>query len=139
MRILNIKSEVAARLDFNFFEKIARLVFKIAKTESRQADLIFVSRNKIRELNRQYRGVDRVTDVLSFPWEEKKSLYLGEIFICYDVARRQAKGYGHPFKKEMAILLIHGLLHLLGYDHRRVKNRIKMERLEKKIHPYVST
>ena len=76
----------------------------------------------IRTLNRDFRHVDRVTDVLTFPaWEGEDPLggdgYLGDIMICYDRAKEQAEEYGHSLSRELAFLTVHGVLHLLGYDH----------------------
>ena len=77
---------------------------------------------RIRTLNRDFRHVDRVTDVLTFPaWEGEDPLggdgYLGDIMICYDRAKEQAEEYGHSLSRELAFLTVHGMLHLLGYDH----------------------
>ena len=76
----------------------------------------------IQELNRTFRHVDRVTDVLTFPaWEGEDPLggdgYLGDIMICYERAAEQAEEYGHSLARELAFLTVHGVLHLLGYDH----------------------
>ena len=76
----------------------------------------------IQTLNRDFRHVDRVTDVLTFPaWEGELSLsadgYLGDIMICYERAKEQAAEYGHSLERELAFLTVHGVLHLLGYDH----------------------
>lgn len=76
----------------------------------------------IQELNRSFRNVDRVTDVLTFPaWEGEISLcadgYLGDIMICYERAKEQALEYGHSLERELSFLAVHGVLHLLGYDH----------------------
>lgn len=81
----------------------------------------------MRSLNRQHRGVDRTTDVLSFPqldglpFPTGSELMLGDIVINLHKAERQAKEYGVPFYDELKRLLIHGLLHLLGYDHEQGK------------------
>jgi probable rRNA maturation factor len=76
---------------------------------------------EVRELNRLYRGVNRATDVLSFPFEAESALaeqdYLGDIVISLDTALRQAQSLRHPLEQEVRILAMHGLLHLLGYDH----------------------
>ena len=74
-----------------------------------------VSDRRMRALNRQFRGKDAVTDVLSFPSESRG--FLGDIVIAAGVAARQAKAAGHALATEMRVLALHGLLHLLGYDH----------------------
>jgi probable rRNA maturation factor len=81
----------------------------------------FVSQPEIKKLNKQFRGIDRVTDVLSFPDgdtdPETKKKFLGDILICRAVAKRQAELYGQTLTREVAFLQIHGLLHLFGFDH----------------------
>ena len=74
-----------------------------------------VSDRRMRALNRQFRGKDHATDVLAFPSDERG--FLGDIVIAEGVAKRQAKDYGHSLKIELQTLALHGLLHLLGYDH----------------------
>jgi probable rRNA maturation factor len=79
-----------------------------------------VSDRRMRALNRQFRGIDAVTDVLSFPSSDESAssaAFLGDIVIAQGVAKRQAKEHGHTLKTEIQTLALHGLLHLLGYDH----------------------
>ena len=103
----------------------ARALDAIGKSES-SATIAFVSDKRIRELNRQFRGVDKATDVLSFPAEEK--LNLGDIAVSVDTAAVQAKESGLTFDGEIAQLILHGLLHLCGYDHETDNG--EMNRLE---------
>jgi probable rRNA maturation factor len=84
---------------------------------------------RVRSLNRQYRGKDSVTDVLSFPAGEPGEL--GDVVIAAGVAGRQARQAGHPIAVELRVLALHGLLHLLGYDHERDDGR--MARLEHRL------
>ncbi|MBM3779177.1 MAG: rRNA maturation RNase YbeY [Acidimicrobiia bacterium] len=90
---------------------------------------------RVRALNRQYRRVDRTTDVLSFPAAADPAgghvVRLGDIAIATGVARRQARQAGHPVETELRILALHGLLHLLGYDHERDNGR--MARVERRL------
>ena len=94
-------------------EKLGNVIFNV----------IIVDNKKIREINRDYRNIDRETDVISFALEDDKSFnttevrMLGDIYISIDRVRSQAEEYGHSFKRELYFLAIHGLLHLLGYDH----------------------
>ena len=94
-------------------EKLGNVIFNV----------IIVDNDKIHEINKQYRNIDRETDVISFALEDDKSFnttevrMLGDIYISIDRVRSQAKEYGHSFKRELYFLAIHGLLHLLGYDH----------------------
>ena len=97
--------------------------------------VVFVGDARMRSLNRAYRGVDAPTDVLSFPAadsHEPDGGVLGDIVIATGVARRQAREAGHPFATEARVLALHGLLHLLGYDHEtdggvmaRVESRLR--------------
>ena len=93
-----------------------------------EVSVSFVSSDKIRELNRDYRDVDSVTDVLSFPQfetvdelieseEDTGVAELGDVVICMDRAKSQAEEFGHPLKREVIYLFVHSILHLLGYDH----------------------
>lgn len=105
-------------------EAIARAAQAALDFERRDGDLTILidTPDRIQELNRTFRKVDRVTDVLTFPaWEGEISLaadgYLGDIMICYERAKEQALEYGHSLVRELSFLAVHGVLHLLGYDH----------------------
>ncbi len=122
-----------------FKRKLIEKIFERAleKTSNNERDVIvsvnFVGENEIKELNKTFRNIDKVTDVLSFPMLEIKqpmklsafeserdmdgSLNLGDIALCTERAKAQAKEYGNSYKRELAFLSLHGLLHLLGYDH----------------------
>ena len=85
--------------------------------------VIIVDNKRIHEINREYRGIDRPTDVISFALEDSEGIelenyrILGDIYISIDKVKEQAASYGHTEKRELAFLTIHGFLHLLGYDH----------------------
>lgn len=103
---------------------IVRAAEAALKSEGRSGDLTILidTPDRIQALNREFRHVDAVTDVLTFPaWEGEISLsadgYLGDIMICYERAAEQAKAYGHSLARELSFLAVHGCLHLLGYDH----------------------
>jgi probable rRNA maturation factor len=97
----------------------------IGNSES-SATIAFVSDRRIRELNHQFRGVDKATDVLSFPAEEESNL--GDVAVSVETAALQAKENGMSFENEIAQLILHGLLHLSGYDH--ATDNGEMNRLE---------
>jgi probable rRNA maturation factor len=93
---------------------------------------------RIRVLNKQFRRKDRPTDVLSFPSSGPRTsnlepLYLGDIVIAEGIARRQARDAGHSYTVELKVLALHGLLHLLGYDHHDPADRGRMARLERRL------
>ena len=106
----------------------ARALDAIGESES-AATIAFVSDKRIRELNRQFRGVDKATDVLSFPADEE--LNLGDVAVSVDTASIQAKENGLTLDGEIAQLILHGLLHLCGYDHE--SDNGEMNRLEIKL------
>ena len=94
----------------------------------------------IHRLNKEYRGVDRPTDVLSFPMDEEgydnegnPIFLLGDIVICLDVAENQAKDFGHSLEREMMYLICHSTLHLLGYDHIEEDDKLEMRSREKEV------
>jgi probable rRNA maturation factor len=91
--------------------------------------IAIVADARVRALNRQYRKTDAATDVLSFPSDGQG--LLGDVVIAAGVARRQARAAGHPLATELRVLALHGLLHLLGYDHERDDGR--MARLERRL------
>lgn len=112
--------------------------------------ITFVRKGKIRKLNRDFRGIDKPTDVLSFPMFEtkrkgslvkfeqerdplSKELEIGDIVICLSVAKKQAKVFGHSKEREINFLALHGFLHLLGYDHMTKKDEKEMFSLAEKI------
>ena len=101
--------------------------------------IVFVTPEEIHELNKQYRGVDRVTDVISFALEDAHDVsltdvrVLGDIYICIDRMKEQALEYGHSETRELSFLTVHGLLHLLGYDHQTKEDEEVMFGLQRKI------
>ena len=101
-------------------EKLIRRVFKKQKNK-KIFSIIFVGDEKIQEINRDYRKLDRVTDVISFALcddpENELTDELGDVFIDLSQAFRQASEYGHSIDREVAFLAVHGYLHLCGYDH----------------------
>lgn len=100
----------------------------------------------IKEINKQYRNIDKTTDVLSFPMFEKDELenkiknrlfehedVLGDIIISIPKVEEQAKEYGHSFERELSYMLVHGFYHLMGYDHIKEEDKIEMRPKEEKI------
>lgn len=111
---------------------LARWLAGIAPARARgELSIAILGDAEVRRLNRQYRGVDKVTDVLSFPADTRG--VLGDIVIADGVARRQARQHGHGFTTELRILALHGLLHLIGYDHDAADDRGRMKRIEERL------
>jgi probable rRNA maturation factor len=113
--------------------------------------LVIAGDNTVHELNRSYRNVDSTTDVIAFALSERgmKSepfitppndvIHLGEVIISYPQAKRQAKEQRHPLERELAILVAHGVLHLLGYDHELPEQGEKMRAMESKVLDAIKT
>lgn len=112
--------------------KLLKKVFKKVK-EKKNMSIIFVSLEQIQELNKNYRQIDKVTDVLSFPNDDPDDKTLGDIFISMDKAKEQAISYGHSFEREVGFLAVHGYLHLLGYDHHTKEDEEKMVFMQESI------
>lgn len=115
--------------DIKFVEELVNFAANMEKVgDESELSITFVSNEEIREINRDYRGKDEPTDVISFAMEElgegeveiagaEIPRILGDIIISIPRAREQAEEYGHSFRRELGFLAVHGLLHLLGYDH----------------------
>lgn len=121
--------------------KYETLILDIFKNvdDNREFNIIFTTNEEIRDINKNYRNIDRVTDVISFALlDNDLSNYnaydeLGDIFICIDRAIEQAKEYGHSIEREVGFLSIHGYLHLCGYDHMTKEDEIIMFKLQDEI------
>lgn len=112
---------------------LSRWLSAVAPARARgEVSIALVSDARMRALNRRYRRRDRPTDVLSFPVDGATGP-LGDIVIATGVARRQAKDAGHSYQSELRVLALHGLLHLMGYDHHDPKDQGRMARLERSL------
>ncbi|MBE6670860.1 MAG: rRNA maturation RNase YbeY [Ruminococcaceae bacterium] len=101
-----VKSAVEGTLEYEGFDKDCEI------------SVTFTDNENIRELNREYRDIDRETDVLSFPMEDDgDEVVLGDVVISLEKAKEQAEEYGHSIEREISFLCVHSCLHLLGYDH----------------------
>lgn len=113
----NLKNEI------DKIKEVINYALEFEKVTNSEFNIIIVDNKKIREINKTYRGIDRETDVISFALEDNKGnvklekRILGDIYISCDKAIDQAKEYGHSTLREFSFLSVHGLLHLLGYDH----------------------
>ncbi len=124
----------------SLFQIVMDEVLKELKLEGTyEVSLSLVSKEKIHELNKKYRNIDRPTDVLTFAFQEADVLFdeplvdLGSILISPEIAKAQAKEYHHPYYRELAFLFIQGLLHSLGYDHMEEKEAEEMYRIQNEI------
>ncbi len=117
---------------------MARKALEVESYKETQVSILFCEDAYIKRLNRKYRGVDAPTDVLAFSMHEGRfpkvhPEILGDVVISLETASRQAKRYKHSLDKEIALLVVHGILHLLDYDHLKKKDEELMRKKEKQI------
>jgi probable rRNA maturation factor len=133
-----INIENTQNLPASLFERAAQATLKHQK-ESPEVDLSIVLADdaRLHELNRDYLGVDAPTDVLSFPASETDpetgARYIGDIVISVPYAAKGAAKAGHPLESELQLLVVHGVLHLLGHDHAKPKEKAKMWKAQAEI------
>jgi len=118
-------------------EKLMTFAIEKEKLGNVEFNIIIVDNEYIHNLNREHRGIDRPTDVITFALEDYEDVtyedyrLLGDIYISVDKAKSQAEEYGHSFLRELSFLAIHGFLHLLGYDHmEKEEEKVMFERQE---------
>ena len=129
-------------------EKVLKQCFKEEKIENSKMyiSVIFTTPKNIHEINKQYRNVDKPTDVLSFPIFEKQELeekiknkefehedILGDIIISIEKVKEQALEYEHSFERELSYMIVHGFYHLMGYDHIKEEDKVLMRPKEENI------
>jgi len=136
--ITMIKTEInnqqnKVEIDENLYQNFKDIITKATEMEGYdggEISIAFVDNEKIKELNNKFRNKDEATDVLSFPMDEE---ILGDIIISAERALSQSKDYGHSFKREICYLVTHGILHLLGYDHKIEGEKEEMRKKEERI------
>ncbi|MCH4825710.1 MAG: rRNA maturation RNase YbeY [Planococcus sp. (in: firmicutes)] len=122
------ETESLNQKELDFVQKILEHAAKQEKITDSEVSVTFVTNEMIRDINREYRGKDQPTDVISFAMEEmgegetaiigsQEPRMLGDIIISLDRTKEQAADFGHSFERELGFLAVHGFLHLLGYDH----------------------
>jgi probable rRNA maturation factor len=143
---VSVEEKFRGVVDRGWVKKIVRQVLKAeGVVPPYEVSLVFTDSETVKQLNRDYRGVDEPTDVLAFcmlPQKEADSSFalppdgvtrLGEVIISYPQAVAQAKEQGHATERELALLIIHGILHLLGYDHEEPEEESKMREREREL------
>jgi len=141
-----IEEEFRGVVNGGWVKKIVRQVLKVERVvPPYEVSLVFTDSETVKQLNRDYRGVDEPTDVLAFSMLPQKGTdssfalppdgvtRLGEVIISYPQAVAQAKEQGHSPERELALLVIHGILHLLGYDHEEPEEESKMRQREREL------
>lgn len=118
-----INDEFGYKKDYDYLIDVIKKTLEIEKVSLPIFSITFVGEEEIKEMNKTYRGIESVTDVISFAFEDNNDLVktevrvLGDIFICIPRMQEQAQNFCHSEKRELSFLVVHGLLHLLGYDH----------------------
>jgi probable rRNA maturation factor len=139
MKVMVKNLHKGLKVDIRSIRRKAETILSDLSEDNSELSILFVDDKEMHRLNRDYRGIDRPTDVLSFPMGEGEGAeintwLLGDVIISLDTALRQAEEKGHDFIKEILILLTHGILHLLGYDHENSPEYAeKMRQKEKEI------
>ena len=124
--------------ELKIIKKVLKFGLKKLKINKVEFNVIIVDNDYIRKLNKDYRGINKETDVISFALEDDKTFnpkerILGDIYISYPKALKQAEEYQHSLRRELCFLAVHGLLHLLGYDHIEKKDEEIMFKLQGEI------
>jgi probable rRNA maturation factor len=122
------------RIKIKNIRKVLSLVFSSLGIPYAQASILLCDNNFIRKLNRKFFNESGVTDVISFPLKDAiNPQYLGEVVICVEEAKNSSKLYGNTWQEELVLYLIHGILHILGFDDIKAKDRLKMQAKQEKI------
>lgn len=127
--MVEINNYLKAKVNLKFIQTAAEKFLEHYKEEQKGVSIALVGDKEIKKLNKQYRRHDAITDVLAFPGEAD---FLGEIIIDFSQIKRQAKVFRQNVKDELMLVLVHGLLHLLGYDDRTKRDKLRMERISYK-------
>jgi probable rRNA maturation factor len=137
MNIITVKDAAGYKTQrLTLIQTILKHSLRKLKIDGVHVDVTLVSDAEMKKLNRQYRGKNKPTDVLSFGQKDMKigkQTILGDIIIAKETTTKQAKKAGHSINNEYAMLAVHGLLHLLGYDHERLKDEVVMFALQRKL------
>jgi len=132
-----ISNNSGIALDVGFFQELAENILSFEKIGTdAELSVVLVDKDEIQNLNAKYRRINTPTDVLSFPQSQddfEGPCLLGDVVISPQVAEDQAVKYQHSFEKEMVILLIHGILHLIGFDHEESEEKEEMQKREEEI------
>ncbi|MBU4216300.1 rRNA maturation RNase YbeY [Candidatus Parcubacteria bacterium] len=123
--MVDVVNKTRSNINLKLVEKVSSKFLELIK-EKRDVSIVFVGDKRIQDLNKSYRHKDKVTDILSFDGDRD---FFGEIIIDYAQIKRQAKIFSKSVKDELVFILIHGLLHLQGYDDKTEKGRLQMEKL----------
>ncbi|HEM3481461.1 TPA: rRNA maturation RNase YbeY [Streptococcus suis] len=154
IEMIDETGQVSAQMQEQITELLQFAAEKIGK-QNKEMAVTFVDNKRVHEVNLEYRGIDRPTDVVSLEYKPENEIffdeedlqdnpelaemmedfdaYIGELYISIDKAREQAEDYGHSYEREMGFLAVHGFLHINGYDHYRPEDEAEMFGLQEEI------
>ncbi len=139
MNNIEIVNETNEKIDLDNLRHTVEYALNFENVENAIMNIIIIDNEKIHQINKEYRGIDRPTDVISFALEDDKTFVnmnfrvLGDIYISIDKVHEQARCYGHSELRELSFLAVHGILHLLGYDHMNPEDEKNMFSKQEKI------
>ena len=138
MNEINIENLTLEDVDLELIKMVAESTLDYEGVNNAEASIIIIDNKEIKRINKEYRNIDRETDVISFALEDDETFIhlpvriLGDIYISIDKAKSQAIEYGHSLRREISFLTVHGMLHLLGYDHMEAEEeKIMFEKQDK--------
>ncbi len=123
---LIVKSNLKININKNKIKEGIKKILEKEKYNNLDINIIFLDNKQIKDINLEYRNKNYPTDVISFPFKDKKKLYGGDVFISIEKVKENARKYGGSLKNELKRILVHGVLHILGYDHIKTKQKGKM-------------
>ncbi len=129
MNLVEINNQTRSKVDLILIKQVCKKFLALSKLKNKEVSLALVDDKEIRKLNKLYRGLSNITDVLAFDGEDN---FLGEVIIDYAQIKRQARQIGSSIKQELTFVLVHGLLHLLGYNDKTKKARAEMDKLTRR-------
>lgn len=132
MNEFEIVNKYKYKEDYKYLDDVINHTLEKLNIKNAYLSVIFIDDEEMHAMNKEYRGIDRTTDVLSFALEDNDTYVpvirqLGDIFVSIPKMQEQAKEYSHSEKRELSFLVCHGLLHLLGYDHTKGKEEEKLQ------------
>jgi probable rRNA maturation factor len=136
MVVIQARNLLSEKINGCHFKKIARIILEKESSSLEELSIVLIGPEKIKNINKQYRGKEKATDVLSFFYgssfkPDQSSGGSGEIFICLSEVKKNAERFHLDFKEELDRVLIHGILHILGYCHEKVREKKRKEMKEK--------
>ena len=135
---LTVENATRQRLPLAFFRRVARESLTLLKVSDAALSIIFVGQQRMARLGAEYRGksskaLSRGTNVLAFSYRDELGVVFGDVVLCVPIAAREARVAGRALRIHLAILLIHGIVHLAGYRHRSTREEAQMTSFEEKI------